>query len=50
MEWVAFEMLNDKDIRKKLQDEITLEISATKTAEQRAQEIINMFKLIGTRG
>lgn len=48
MEWLAFEMSQDKEFRDKWETEIKLEQSAKKTPEQRAEEIRRMFAEIGT--
>jgi hypothetical protein len=47
MEWIAFEMINDKDKGKKLRAEVALEESMKKTIEQRATDIKKMFQSMG---
>ena len=47
IEWMAYEMSCDSDFRKKVDDEIALERSAKRTAEQRAEDIKRMFTEIG---
>ena len=47
IEWMAYEMSCDPEFRKKVDEEIALERSAKRTAEQRAEDIKKMFGEIG---
>lgn len=43
-DWMAYEMLGNDELKKKLEHEVALENSAKRTAEQRAADIKRMFE------
>ena len=47
--WMAYEMTCDDDFRKKAEKALALEKSAKMTAEQRAEQMKNMFKRLGRK-
>ena len=48
MEWVAFEMTTDRKFCDKIEQEIALEKSSARSAEQRSADIKQLFQAIGS--